>query len=379
MTPIEQQAREWVARLIRPEIAALTPYASARREQSGGHLWLNANESPWNNSDQPGVNRYPDCQPTSVRDAYADYAGVAPDQLLISRGADEGIDLLIRTFCRPGHDSIATFAPSYGMYAVSAATNGVTCRTLAWDPDYGLPADTAERVASCKLLFLCNPNNPSGTALAPSDLIALARALPQTLLVVDEAYIEFCPHLSVVPALAQCPNLVILRTLSKAFALAGARCGFTLGNAPIIEALLKVIAPYPVPAPVAQLASQTLSPAGIARMREQVDRLNTNRDALAGRLSRYPGVRRVLPSHANFLLFEADDAATCYRRLVDQGILIRAYRDPALAHWLRISIGSDAELAQLAAALEGILLETPHRPEHPNRISTQPLAKERPQ
>ncbi|GAA5188366.1 histidinol-phosphate transaminase [Ferrimonas gelatinilytica] len=382
MNGVEQQAQKLAQRLVRPEIAALTPYASARREHSGGRLWLNANESPWNNTNIDGVNRYPDCQPEGVRTAYAVYADVRPEQLLISRGADEGIDLLIRAFCRPGQDCIATFAPSYGMYAISAATNGVACKTLEWGPGYTLPEDTASRVNDCKLLFLCNPNNPSGTTLAPEAIITLAKALPHSLLVVDEAYIEFCPELSLVPALAQCPNLVVLRTLSKAFALAGARCGFTLANSAIIEMLLKVIAPYPVPAPVAQLAVAALAPEGIARMQAQVQSLNTSRDALSLRLSSLPGVRRVLPSSANFLLFELEDAKGCYQQLVQQGLLIRAYRDPALDAWLRISIGSDRELAQLEHALGAILQGSEDQrtlEQDNNRISANRLAKERPQ
>ncbi|MBY5991406.1 histidinol-phosphate transaminase [Ferrimonas balearica] len=343
-----------IARLVRPEIAALTPYASARREVQGGEVWLNANESPWNNSTVVGVNRYPDCQPPALLSAYASYANLATDQVLATRGADEGIDLLIRAFCRPGIDRVATCGPSYGMYAISAATNAVACRTLDWAEGYQLPTDFAQQVADCKLVFVCNPNNPSGTVIPPEQLVALATALPDSLLVVDEAYIEFCPELSVAGALTQCPNLVVLRTLSKAFALAGARCGFTLANPAVIEVLLKVIAPYPVPQPVAQLAEEALSPEGLKRMQTQVAQLNARRAALTMRLSELPTVRRVIPSQANFVLFEMDAARACYEALVAKGLLIRAYRTPALANWLRISIGSDSELAQVESALRSL-------------------------
>ncbi|SHG80880.1 histidinol-phosphate transaminase [Ferrimonas marina] len=347
MTP-----KQLVDRLVRPEIAALVPYASARREVSGGTVWLNANESPWNNSTVVGVNRYPDCQPPRLRSAYANYAEVAEEQVLITRGADEGIDLLFRAFCRPGQDKVSSCGPSYGMYAISAATNAVDCEILDWQGEYQLPDDFAQRCQDSKLVFVCNPNNPSGTVLAPEQLETLAGQLPNSLLVVDEAYIEFCPQQTLAKAIDRCPNLVVLRTLSKAFALAGARCGFVLANRAVIETLEKVIAPYPVPEPVAQLALEALSPEGLKRMQTQVAQLNARRDALALRLSCYPGVRRVLPSKANFILFKIDHARALYDALVAQGLLIRAYSNPQLGDWLRISIGSDSELAQVETALK---------------------------
>ncbi|ADN75915.1 histidinol phosphate aminotransferase apoenzyme [Ferrimonas balearica DSM 9799] len=342
---------DWLTPLVRPEIAALTPYASARREAVGGTVWLNANESPWNNTTINGVNRYPDCQPGAVRNGYASYAGVSPEQVLVTRGADEGIDLLIRTFCRPGIDRIASCGPSYGMYAISAATNAVGCDLLEWAEGYQLPDDFVAQVRDCKLVFVCNPNNPSGTVIDPATLTGLAAQLPNSLLVVDEAYIEFCPELTVTGALQQCPNLVVLRTLSKAFALAGARCGFTLANPAVIGLLEKVIAPYPVPEPVAQLAADALSPEGLRRMQTQVAQLNARREALAQRLTALPEVRQVLPSRANFLLFELKDARRCYDQLASQGLFIRAYRHPQLTDWLRISIGADSEIEQVERAL----------------------------
>ncbi|GAA4886486.1 histidinol-phosphate transaminase [Ferrimonas pelagia] len=354
---MDNQAQAVAKRLVRPEIAALVPYASARREVQGGEVWLNANESPWNNANVVGVNRYPDCQPESVRSAYATYSQLPSEQVLITRGADEGIDLLFRAFCRPGVDSVATCGPSYGMYAISAATNAVACRTLEWAEGYQLPSDFAEQVSDCKLVFVCNPNNPSGTVIAKERLIELAAQLPDSLLVVDEAYIEFCPELSMADAIAQCPNLVVLRTLSKAFALAGARCGFTLANNAIIQVLEKVIAPYPVPEPVAQLAAEALSPEGLKRMHTQVAQLNARRNSLALRLSCLPGVESVIPSQANFILFKVSLARACYDALVEQGLLIRAYSNPALANWLRISIGADSEIARVESALKAITKE----------------------
>ena len=341
-------------RLVRPQIARLIPYASARRQASGGEVWLNANESPWNNTPVKGINRYPDCQPQPLRAAYARYAGVDPQQVLITRGADEGIDLLIRTFCQPGIDSIACLAPTYGMYEISAETNGVSCLITDWEEGYQLPDDLAKIAGGAHLVFVCNPNNPTGTAIAPEKLIELAGQLTGSLLVVDEAYIEFCPELSVVDALDQCDNLVILRTLSKAFALAGARCGFVLASRTIIALLEKVIAPYPVPVPVARLAEQALSPEGIARMQSQVEELIKRREALTERFKNNPNIFQVLPSNTNYILFEMEDARRFYNKLAEQGLYIRAYSDPLLTNWLRISMGSKEDIQRIEQVLEEV-------------------------
>ncbi|WP_028113368.1 histidinol-phosphate transaminase [Ferrimonas kyonanensis] len=340
-------------RLCCPQLRELTPYASARRSASGGNVWLNANESPWRNANVAGINRYPDCQPPQLRQAYADYAAIAPSQVLISRGADEGIELLIRAFCVPGQDRVVSLTPSYGMYRISAETCGVDYQAIPWQQGYTLPQALVDAGRDAKLLFVCNPNNPTGTLVPTAELLQLAQALPDTLVVIDEAYIEFCPQQSLAKSIATTPNLVILRTLSKAFALAGARCGFVLANDDIIAMLEKVIAPYPVPVPVSDLALETLSNFGIRRMQSQVSQLNARRQALITALDALPGVGTILDSASNFVLFEAENADALLTELAGKGILIRAYS--ALPGWLRVSIGSESEMATLMAALEPAL------------------------
>ena len=146
----------------------------------------------------------------------------------------------------------------------------------------------------------------------------------------------------------------VLRTLSKAFALAGARCGFTLANEAVIALLEKIIAPYPVPVPVARLALDALSPAGLAQMTAQVAELNARRDQLVVQLELLPFVTRVLPSQANFVLFELCHARHSYEVLAQQGLFVRAYSDTRLRNWLRISIGSAGEVEQVMAALQDL-------------------------
>ncbi|MDW1632312.1 aminotransferase class I/II-fold pyridoxal phosphate-dependent enzyme, partial [Vibrio sp. Y176] len=180
-------------------------------------------------------------------------------------GADEGIELLVRAFCEPGQDAILYCPPTYGMYAISAETIGVERKTVPLTSDWQLDHTGIEsNLDNVKLVFVCSPNNPTGNLVKREDIVSLLEMTKdRAIVVMDEAYIDFCPEASTVDLLAQYPNLAILRTLSKAFALAGLRCGFTLANEELINVLLKVIAPYPVPVPVAEIAVQALSEAGL--------------------------------------------------------------------------------------------------------------------
>lgn len=328
-------------RLARPELLTLQPYQSARRIGGEGQVWVNANESPFNNSDIDGLNRYPECQPPALINAYAKYAGVTAGQVLTSRGADEAIELLIRTFCVPGKDSIACFGPTYGMYAISAQTFNVGVNALRLNDEYQLPNDIDVQVADAKLVFICNPNNPTGTVINPEVIEQVIAKLPDALVVVDEAYIEFCPDYSVANLINQFDNLIVLRTLSKAFALAGARCGFMLANEMIIEMVMRVIAPYPVPLPVSNLACEALSPQGIDTMKQQVSQLKQNGLRLSEALLRIGA--QVLPANGNFVLATFDNVTEIQNKLKQGGAVARAYKDPALANSIRFSFASDEQ------------------------------------
>ncbi|AAN55119.1 histidinol-phosphate transaminase [Shewanella oneidensis MR-1] len=347
------------ARLARPELLELTPYQSARRLGGKGDIWINANESPFNNVavgelDLTKLNRYPECQPPALINAYSQYSGVVESKIVASRGADEAIELLIRAFCIPGIDSIATFGPTYGMYAISAQTFNVGVKALSLSAEYGLPADFATAARGAKLVFICNPNNPTGTVIDKARIEQAIQALPDSIVVVDEAYIEFCPEYSVADLLETYPNLVVLRTLSKAFALAGARCGFLLANEEIIEIIMRVIAPYPVPLPVSEVAEQALSPAGIARMKTQVKELNTQGERLAAALNLYceQWGGAVLKPNGNYVLAEFDDVAKVAKLLTDNGIVARAYKDPRLAKAIRFSFSSQVDTDRLVSLFE---------------------------
>ena len=347
-----------ITRLARANVQALTPYQSARRLGGNGDVWLNANEYPLPvpfELSQQTLNRYPECQPKRVIERYAAYAGLAQEQVLVSRGADEGIELLMRAFCEPGQDAILYCPPTYGMYSVSAETMGIACRTVPALENWQLnmPA-IAAALPGVKLVYMCSPNNPTGNLIDTDDirqLLEMTRG--KALVVADEAYIEFCPQATLANWIAEYPHLVVLRTLSKAFALAGLRCGFTLANPKVIELLLKVIAPYPLSTPVADIAAQALSADGIALMRSHVVELNANRSWLATALAALPCVRQVFPSEANYILARFNDAPRVFKTLWDQGIILRDQnKNPGLAGCLRISIGTRNECERLIAALQ---------------------------
>ena len=346
-----------IADLARANIRALSPYQSARRLGGAGHTWLNANEAP----DAPALhlsksdyNRYPEPQPAAVINAYAAYAGLTPENVLVSRGGDEAIELLLKTFCEPG-DTVLHCPPTYGMYAVSAATLGLPQKTVpltaAWQLD--LPA-IEKALPGVKILYICNPNNPTGTLLHRADLLALLKMTAgRAIVAVDEAYIEYSPAESLVDVLPHYPHLAIIRTLSKAFALAGLRCGFTLANPELIALLQKTIAPYPLPGPVADLAAQALQADGLRLMRARVATTLAEREHFAAALRALPAVKHVEPSGANFLLIHCHDGPRTFAALSTAGIITRSQQNAlGLADHIRITIGSAAEMAETLTVLK---------------------------
>ncbi|MGL4473252.1 MAG: histidinol-phosphate transaminase [Shewanella sp.] len=340
--------------LCRPELLDLQVYESARRLGGAGEIWLNANESPFNNSDIVGINRYPECQPPALIAAYASYAKLAPEQVLTCRGADEAIELLIRTFCISGQDSIGIFSPTYGMYAISAASHNVAVVDVALNEDWSLPVTATSTMQGCKLVFICHPNNPTGNLQSRAAIESLVKALPTSLVVIDEAYIEFSASESVIDLLEQHPNLVILRTLSKAFALAGARCGFCLADPAILTMMMRIIAPYPVPLPVALLAQAALTPDGLMQMRTQVQSLNQQRQRLAAALTECLAVSAVHPGQGNFVLATLSSLSLVTAILQQYGIVARQYKHPRLAQAIRFSVSHSADIERVIKALDAI-------------------------
>jgi histidinol-phosphate aminotransferase len=337
-----------VLALVRPEILALTPYSSARKEASGGKVWLDANENPVTpHAAAPRLNRYPEPQPAELVARLASLYGVTPECVLVTRGSDEGIDLLLRAFCRAGRDSIVITPPTYGMYAVAAGIQGAAVKLAPLERDCDFALDVGAVLgasdSTVKLVFLCSPNNPTGQLLNRVSVLNLADALAgRAVVVVDEAYAEFSAGESLTGELVARPNLIVLRTLSKAFGLAGARVGATLAAPAIIGVLQKIIAPYPVPTPVLRAALEALAPDAIAAARRSAATLVAERRRLAAALERLPTVRRVWPSDANFLLVAVEDAARTMAAARAAGLVLRD-RQRDVPNTIRITVGTAAE------------------------------------
>jgi histidinol-phosphate aminotransferase/imidazoleglycerol-phosphate dehydratase/histidinol-phosphatase len=359
------------ARLARPEILAMAPLdiaAQANEAFGPDAIKLDANENPFapllEGSLAASVNRYPEPQPSGLRRAMAALYGVAPPNLVVTRGGDDAIDILVRTFCRAGEDSIAICQPTFSAYAQFARLQGARVIETRLDANFDLDVesflDAVAGESNLKLAFICSPNNPTGNPVPPVDVLRVIDALPNTIVVLDEAYIEFSELESLASEAVQRENLVIIRTLSKAFGLAGARVGCAIGNEELIALIMRALPPYPMPSLSIQAALISLSPSRRAIHAERIAKLKAERDRLAGLLARSPIVKNVRSGGGNFLFFEVDDAPALAKKLNSLGIRIR-FRPNAAPNGVRLSIGTEAENAAALAALQAPVEEKPGR------------------
>ncbi|MFC0677863.1 histidinol-phosphate transaminase [Lysobacter korlensis] len=347
--------------LVREDLRAFAGYKSARSDRLEGAVWLNANESPWSNAGNPdgSARRYPDPQPQRLRERLSALYGCDPGQLLVGRGSDEAIDLLVRALCRPGNDAILITSPTFGMYAVNARLHG--CRVVdvplvdesaGWRCDFDAVA-VAAREQGARIVFLCSPGNPTGTLLPLEQVVSLAETLEgRALVAVDEAYLEYADGPSAVARIGTQPNIAVLRTLSKAHALAGERIGSVIADPALIDVLRRCQAPYPLPASCVALAERALSSEAQAATAAAVGTVTIERDRLARALASVPGVRCVYPSDANFLLARFDDPQAVFDRLLAAGTVVRDLRAaPMLGDALRISLGTPEQNAAVLDVL----------------------------
>jgi histidinol-phosphate aminotransferase len=353
----------WVLQLARPEIRALRAYEHARWEP--GLVRLHANELPWRGScdrSDAGLNRYPEPHPHELTAALAVHYGLPPAMLLPGRGSDEAIDLLVRSYCRAGEDAVVVCPPTFGMYSVSARIQGAAVLEVPLRRSAGFALDAEAIRALCgpgrtpqvKLVFVCSPNNPTGNRLDRAVILDLVRALEgRALLVVDEAYVEFSAEESLSGCVSEYYGLVVLRTLSKALGLAGARCGTTVAHPELIALLRKVIPPYALAQPSIEAILRALQPDARAEMGRHVRTVLSERARVATALAALPAVRRVWPSDTNFLLVEFEDAGAALARAHAAGFLLRDMRGAGamLGEAVRISMGTPEQNERLLASL----------------------------
>jgi histidinol-phosphate aminotransferase len=349
-----------VESLARPEIVAMKPYSSARKEAPGRGILLNANESPWPLLGEDELNRYPEPQPGELVSRLARLYGVPEPRLLVTRGSDEGIDLLTRVFCQAGKDAILHCPPTFGMYRIAAQTQGAAIVSVPRDAETGFRLDVEgvldaiDADPRIKLVFLTSPNNPTGDVIDSSSLSKiLDKTAGRALLVVDEAYIEYCTQPSVAGLTEKHEHLVVLRTLSKAWASAGLRCGTVLAQEAVIDLLRRVIAPYPLASPVTSLANRMLESEIMQRQREMLEAVRKNKQRLLGMLQDRSFVVDIWPGEANFVLCKTPDPGEFLSFCASRGVILRGYpNDPSLSGCIRISVGSDEDLNALEAALD---------------------------
>ena len=332
---------------VRPNIAALKPYSTARDEYKGSiGIYLDANENPFNN----GYNRYPSTAlKEQVRSAIAQKKGVNPARLFLGNGSDEAIDLLFRIFCRPGIDNIVSIAPTYGMYSVCAAINDIECREVMLGEDFSLPVEALLSATDMqsKLLFVCSPNNPTANAFPREQLVSLLSRFPG-IVVVDEAYIDFSSVPSMVELIDQYPNLIVLQTLSKAYGLAGLRMGLAFAEERIIRLFEQVKYPYNIGTDTLALALRLLA----TDITPQVQTLIAERERVAAALTALPYIEKVYPSDANFLLVKTARPRELYDYLIARELIVRdRSRTPGCEGTLRITIGTPEENDRLIEEL----------------------------
>lgn len=348
-----------IEQLARPEIIGLQAYESARSLTpiADSAIYLDANEG------SGALARYPDPQPPQLLAAAAAVFGTREESILMVRGVDEAIDLLMRAFCRPGVDSILITPPTYAMYEISARIQGAgVLEATQQASGGGFSVPTQDLLETCKasgeslkLVFLCSPNNPTGSSLEADQLAEIcAEVEGQALVILDEAYVEFSSSPSLVERIEEFSNLVVLRTLSKAWGSAGARFGMAFAQPAIIRLLQKIRAPYPLSTPTIEAVAPLLTPANVERMRNRANDTRTRREQFARDLAALPIVAHVFPSDANFLLLRATDLRLFLQRCADCNVVVRdRSRVPGLEGCIRVSIGDDKSLATLLAGLAG--------------------------
>jgi histidinol-phosphate aminotransferase len=340
--------------LIRSNIRALKPYHSARQDFLSGVL-LDANENSYGSvvHKELELNRYPDPFQQKLRAKLAEINSVKSENIFIGVGSDEVIDLLVRIFCQPQQDSILLLEPTYGMYRVAASVQDVEVRSCLLTEQFQIDhAKTISCVdATTKIIFCCSPNNPTANLLHASDILELCKL--NTIVVVDEAYIDFASEPSLASRVLQQNNLIVMRTLSKAWGLAGIRLGYCVADPLIVSYALKVKAPYNVNSLTSKMALEAL--ANIAQMQETLKKILSERQRLVAELTALPCVQTVFPSDANFLLVRFTNANDIYNKLVERGIIIRnRTTEPMLQDCLRITVGTPDENNQLLNALKEI-------------------------
>lgn len=342
-------------KLSRKAVQECELYIAPTRKNTPEEIYLDANENPYATIvklDIP-MNRYPESQPQQAIARYADFLGIDQDEILATLGGDSAIELLIKAFCEPNQDKLLYCPPTFGMYQVTCDLYDVKTVQIPLLEDFVLDTDAIiNNLDGVKMVFLCSPNNPTGNTIAVSEVERILEATRgKAIVVLDEAYIEFSEIESFAKRVKEFPHLALVRTLSKAFGLAGIRFGFVVGSKDLINVVRKVISPYPLPVPAIAIAETALLPENIDIMRENRKKILKGRDALVEALGKLDFVTKIYKSESNFVLVEMKDSKAVFDFLCDKNIFVRYQSSPLLKNTLRIAVGLPNEQEALIQAL----------------------------
>lgn len=332
-------------KLVRKNILGLKPYTSARDQYQDG-VFLDANENSLGSvveSDINDLNRYPDPHQKQLRKSLSEYLRIDETKLFFGVGSDEIIDLVIRIFCEPEKSNIIIPQPTYGMYKVACDINNVEVKDCKLDSNFDLDVETIINLADdkTKIIFLCSPNNPTGNLLDNEKIKSLAQAI-NGIVFIDEAYIEFSEDKTFMSELAWFKNVIISRTFSKAWGLAGVRCGYCVADEFIINLLFKVKAPYTINRLTENLIIKVWK--NSERMKEFVSKILSEKERLISELNSFDFVINIYPSDANFILVKIKNAEDVFNYLNQKGIRVRMRKDDEqLKDCLRITVGNREE------------------------------------
>ncbi|KAA3597782.1 MAG: histidinol-phosphate transaminase [Candidatus Scalindua sp. AMX11] len=336
---------------FRKNIEKMVGYVPGEQPQDGEYIKLNTNENPYPPSPKvltalkEAVNEklrlYPDPSATAVKEKVAEILGTRPERVMVGNGSDELLTIIIRCFVGKG-DKVVYPYPTYLLYKILSDIQDGTVCTVDFHEDYSLPEEIVDKGGS--IIFLCNPNSPSGTMTSVDEVSNIA-AKTESVIVVDEAYVDFAND-NCLRLVDEHPNLIILRTLSKSYSLAGMRLGFAIAQEGLISGMMKVKDSYnidrlSIAAAVAALGDQET-------FRENVAKIRGTRERLMDALKKLGF--SVYRSQTNFVMIKCANnfaAKDIYERLKEQKILIRYIEEPGLEDCLRITVGTEGEIDAL--------------------------------
>ncbi len=333
--------------LVRPNILVLKPYSSARDEFKGNEgVFLDANENPFGK-----LNRYPDSYQKELKEELSSYKNIPAKNIFIGNGSDEIIDLLYRVFCNPRKDKALTFTPTFGMYQVAADINNIELIKVPLNEDFQINTEALKpnlNTEVLKLIFICSPNNPTGNCFHEKDLEFILKTF-NGIVIIDEAYIDFSNTISFIKYLEEYPNLIVMQTMSKAWALASARIGIAFASEDIVQLLNNVKMPYNISSLNQKAAIHALQNKVIFESNKKI--ILEEKEKLILELKKLDIIKRIYPSDANFLLVEVADANNTYEKLMNQKVITR---NSLVKNSIRITVGTPNENEQLLNALKNI-------------------------